>query len=281
MDKPKIALVTGASAGIGLAFAEQLAAAGHHLALTARRHDRLKQTADRLKAEHGIEVLVIPEDLADPEAPRRIVQAIEDAGYQVNVLINNAGFAVGGFYTATEWSEQARFMQVMVHAVAELTHRVLPTMLANNDGKIVNVASVAGIVAGSSGHTLYAASKAFLIKFSESLAMENYGTGVRVQALCPGFTLSEFHDVIGNRHLVSQMPDYMWMNAQEVVSISLQALNNSNAPVMLVPGRVNRFLAFLSRKLPYRWAYALVRRRSGDFRLQEPASTSSRDIGGQ
>lgn len=276
MTKPRIALITGASAGIGLAFAKQLAALGHNLALVARRKERLDETAEHLKQAHGIEVLVIAEDLADPQASNNIMASIDEAGFEVDVLINNAGFAVGGFYTAASWDEQAKFMQVMVHAVAELTHRVLPTMLKNDSGSIVNVASVAGIVAGSSGHTLYAASKAFLIKFSESLAMENHHTGITVQALCPGFTLSEFHDVIGNRHLVSQMPDYMWMQADEVVRISLDALQDPNAPVMLVPGKVNRFLAFLSRKLPYRWGYALVRKRSGDFRLQEPAKPSSR-----
>jgi len=279
MTKPRIALITGASAGIGLEFAKQLAAKGKHLALTARRVERLEETARDLKDRYGIEVLVIPQDLADPMAAQHITKAIEQAGFEVDVLINNAGFAVGGFYTAASWDEQAKFMQVMVQAVAELTHRVLPTMLENNDGQIVNVASVAGIVAGSSGHTLYAASKAFLIKFSESLAMENHDTGIRVQALCPGFTLSEFHDVIGNRHLVSQMPDYMWMQAGEVVAISLTALEDPKSPVMLVPGRMNRFLAFLSRKLPYRWAYALVRKRSGDFRLQQPANPSSQSVG--
>ena len=269
MANPRIALITGASAGIGAEFARQLAAQGHHLALTARRVDRLDELAAELKERYGIECLTIAADLADPEAPKQIMQTITAAGFDVEVLINNAGFAVGGFYTAATWAEQARFLQVMVTAVAELTHLALPKMLENDSGQIVNVASVAGIVAGSSGHTLYAASKAFLIKFSESLAMENHHTGVAVQALCPGFTLSEFHDVIGNRHLVSQMPDYMWMEAQEVVAISLEQLKNPKAPVMLVPGRVNRFLAFLSRKLPYRWAYALVRKRSGDFRLQE------------
>lgn len=272
MSQQAIALITGASAGIGAEFARQLAAAGHHVALTARRRDRLDELAAELKQDHGVECLVIPADLADPDAPKQIVEAVEQAGFWVNVLINNAGFAVGGFYTAASWADQARFIQVMVTAVAELTHRVLPGMLEADQGRIVNVASVAGIVAGSSGHTLYAASKAFLIKFSESLAMENHHTGITVQALCPGFTLSEFHDVIGNRHLVSQMPDYMWMDADEVVKISLSALDHPNSPVMLVPGRVNRFLAFLSRKLPYRWAYALVRKRSGDFRLQEPAA---------
>ncbi len=271
MTAQAIALVTGASAGIGEAFARQLAAQGHHLALTARRRDRLQALADELEAKHGVTCLVVEADLAQAEAAQHLIEAIHRAGFYVDVLVNNAGFAVGGYYTAASWPEQARFMQVMVHAVAELTHRALPDMLEHGRGRIINVASVAGIVAGSSGHTLYAASKAFLIKFSESLAMENDATGIRVQALCPGFTWSEFHDVIGNRHLVSQMPNYMWMRAEEVVQASLAAIDQPKAPVMFVPGRVNRFLAFLSRKLPYRWGYALVKKRSGDFRLQAPA----------
>ena len=230
MSQQPIALITGASAGIGAEFARQLAASGHHVALTARRRERLDELAAELKKDHGVECLVIPADLADPDAPNMIVETIEHSGFWVDVLINNAGFAVGGFYTAASWEDQARFIQVMVTAVAELTHRVLPGMLEADQGRIVNVASVAGIVAGSSGHTLYAASKAFLIKFSESLAMENHSTGITVQALCPGFTLSELHDVIGNRHLVSPMPDYMWLNADDVVATSLSALDTPNAP---------------------------------------------------
>jgi short-subunit dehydrogenase len=136
-------------------------------------------------------------------------------------------------------------------------------------GSLINVASLAGIVPGSSGHTLYAAVKAFMIKFSESLAMENQDRGIQVQALCPGFTYSEFHDVVGTREIVSKMPDYLWMSAEEVVRISLNRLDDPRAPVMLVSGRVNRLLAMLSRKLPYRMAFNMVRRRSGTFRRQQ------------
>ncbi len=264
-----LALITGASAGIGAEFARQLAASGHDLALTARRIDRLQALADALTAQHGIDCQTLSADLSDPDAPRALIEAVTAAGRHIDVLINNAGYAIAGHYHATDWTDQARFLQVMVNAVCDLSHRALPGMRRAGRGRIVNVASLAGIVPGSAGHTLYAASKAFLIKFSESLAMESASHGVRVQALCPGFTYSEFHDVVGTRDLVSKLPSWMWMQAEEVVAFSLGELDKPRAPVMAVPGRANRFIAMLSRKLPYPSAYRLVERRSGDIRKQE------------
>ncbi|MFW5926737.1 MAG: SDR family NAD(P)-dependent oxidoreductase [Wenzhouxiangella sp.] len=264
-----MALITGASAGIGAEYARQMAALGYDLALTARRRDRIEELTEELALEHGIQSLAIPADLADPDAPANIMAEIENAGRRVDVLVNNAGYAVGGYYNHSEWSEHARFLQVMVTAVAELSYRCLPAMREAGSGGIINVASLAGIVPGSSGHTLYAAVKAFMIRFSESLAMENDDTGVSIQALCPGFTYSEFHDVVGTRDIVSKMPEYMWMNAEDVVAISLDRFGDPKAPVMLVPGRWNRFMAMLSRKLPYKAAYRMVKKRSGSFRRQQ------------
>lgn len=269
MPRRPLALITGASAGIGAEFARQLAAAGHDLVLTARRADRLQALADELAATHGVECRTISADLSEADAPEQVVAEAKAGGRPVEVLINNAGYAIAGHYHNTEWADQARFLQVMVNAVCELGHRVVPDMRAAGRGKIVNVASLAGIVPGSAGHTLYAASKAFLIKFSESLAMESAAHGVRVQALCPGFTYSEFHDVVGTRDIVSKLPSWMWMQADEVVRFSLQQLDKSGAPVMAVPGRANRLIALISRKLPYASAYRLVERRSGDFRRQD------------
>ncbi|MFU8831446.1 MAG: SDR family NAD(P)-dependent oxidoreductase, partial [Wenzhouxiangella sp.] len=245
-----LALVTGASAGIGAEFARQLAAAGYDLVLTARRRERLDELAEKLRDEHGSECLVVPADLTDPEAPRQLCEAIEQAGRTVTLLVNNAGYAVPGHYNHASWEQQAAFLQIMVTAVAELSHRLLPGMRQTGYGGIINVASLAGIVAGSSGHTLYGAVKSFMIGLSESLAMENRSAGLKIQALCPGFTYSEFHDVSGTRDIVSRMPSYMWMNADEVVRISLDRFADSKAPVMLVPGRWNRFVAMLARKLP-------------------------------
>ncbi|MDT8450305.1 MAG: SDR family oxidoreductase [Wenzhouxiangellaceae bacterium] len=264
-----LALVTGASAGIGAEFARQFAARGYDLALTARRRDRLDELAASLKTRHQIECLVIEGDLAEPETPAVILEAVESAGRRVDVLVNNAGYAVPGAFTTAEWKDHRDFIQVMITAVAELSYRCLPAMKESGRGGIINVASLAGIVAGTAGHTLYGAVKAWMIKFSESLAMEYDGTGVNIQALCPGFTYSEFHDVIGMRESVSKLPDYMWMSAGDVVAIGLDRFGQRNAPVMVVPGRWNRFLAALSRKLPYRVAFNMVRRRSRKFRHRE------------
>lgn len=263
-----LALITGASAGIGAEYARQMAATGHDLVLTARRRQRLDQLAGELSTQFGIDCLVIPADLTDPAAPEAICRELAEQGRTVDILVNNAGYAIAGVYHQTEWTDQARFLQLMITAVAELTHRLLPGMRERGGGGIINVASLAGVVPGSSGHTLYAAVKAWMISFSESLAMENAKAGICVQALCPGFTYSEFHDVVGTRDIVSRMPGYMWMNADEVVRISLNQFGNPKAPVMLIPGRWNRFVAMLARKLPYRTAFNLVKKRSGEFRRQ-------------
>lgn len=269
MAASPLALITGASAGIGAEYARQMAAAGYDLILTARRGDRLEALAESLRQTHDCRCVCLTADLAEPGAPATLCQALTEQGLAVDVLVNNAGYAVAGVYHQTDWEDQARFLQVMVVAVAELTHRLLPQMRAGGRGGVINVASLAGIVPGSSGHTLYAAVKSFMVSFSESLAMENAGSGLCVQALCPGFTYSEFHDVVGTRDIVSKMPGYMWMNADEVVRFSLERFRKPGTPVMLVPGRFNRFIAMLSRKLPYRAAFALVRSRSSNFRRQE------------
>lgn len=264
-----LALITGASAGIGAEFARQLAARGYDLALTARREERLTNLAGTLTAEHGARCQVIAADLQNRQAPRQIMAAISGEGRAVDLLVNNAGYATPGYYTRTGWETHQAFLTVMVDAVSELAWRALPAMQEARRGGIINVASLAGLVPGSAGHTLYAAVKAYMVAFSESLAMENTGYNLRIQALCPGFTYSEFHDVVGTRDIVSEMPQYMWMAAEDVVRISLDRYESPRSPVVVVPGRFNRFVATLARKLPYSAAFGLVKRRSGTFRRQE------------
>jgi short-subunit dehydrogenase len=152
----------------------------------------------------------------------------------------------------------------MITAVCELTWWLLPAMQARKSGFIINVASLAGLVPGSAAHTLYGASKSFLIRFSESLAMENSSTGIRVSALCPGFTYSEFHDVSGTRELVSKMPAWMWMNAAEVVAFGIDSTHTTHK-VVTIPGRVNRLIARLMRWLLMGSATRLTRRMSRFF----------------
>lgn len=258
------ALITGASAGIGMELARVFARHGFNLVLTARREDRLSSLAADLAARHRRQVLVIADDLADPSAPARIVTRTFEAGVHIDALVNNAGYGLTGTFAATTWEQQARFLQVMVTAVADLTHRCLPGMLARGYGHIINVASLAGLVPGSAGHTLYGASKALLIKFSQSLAAEVGPRGVNVTALCPGFTYSEFHDVNGTRPLVSRMPSFMWMDASIVAEQGYDAVMRGQ--VVCVNGRVNRTIALLVKYMPEWLLQRATRRTASRYR---------------
>jgi short-subunit dehydrogenase len=260
------ALVTGASAGIGEEFCNQLAALAWPVVLVARREDRLRLLAERLGKEHGVECRCYPIDLALPDASERLVAALEADAIEIEFLVNNAGYGVPGTFTESNWQTHTDSLQVMLTSVCELSWRLLPGMQQRSRGYIVNVASLAGLVPGSARHTLYGATKAFLIKFSESLAMENLDTGVSVSALCPGFTYSEFHDVLGNRELASQMASYMWMNADEVVRFGIDSVTKKAPLVVAVPGRVNRFIATLFRLMPRKMALAFIQRKSKEFR---------------
>ncbi|KAA9130251.1 SDR family oxidoreductase [Marinihelvus fidelis] len=245
------ALVTGASAGIGTAFCRALAARGYDLVLVARREDRLKTLADELNAQCGTRCHVLAADLADPAAPATIVAQLMDAGIEVECLVNNAGYGVPGRLVEVDWKTHADFLQVMVTAVCELCRALMPGMIDRGRGQIINVASVAGHMPGSEGHTLYAASKAFLIKLSESLSLEGRRHGIRVSALCPGFTYSEFHDVTGTRDRVSTMPGFMWLQADEVAEYGLDAVLGRKHRTVAIPGRVYRFLVWLNGAWPW------------------------------
>lgn len=256
--RERTALVTGASSGIGEAFAEVFAREGFDLVITARREDRLQAVADRLRAQYGSTVTVAAIDLGQRGAVERLCREIEARGLRVDALVNNAGYGVPGSYVSSEWRRHDEFLQVLVTTVAELTYRVLPGMIERRYGRIVNVASLAGLVPAPAGHTLYAASKAFLIKFSEALAHEVRGHNVHVTALCPGFTLSEFHDVTGTREQVSRMPSWMWLDAATVARQGFDAVMEGRD--LLVTGLVNRAIAALVRYLPQRLVFAAGRR---------------------
>jgi short-subunit dehydrogenase len=272
MTQSTCALVTGASAGIGAAFARELAARGHSLVLTARRADRLDAIADELRAKHRVEVTCIPCDLADPNAPQFLDEEVARRGLAVGTLVNNAGYGVTGTFLSKPWQTHADFIQVLMTAPAELCYRFLPGMRARGQGRIVNVASLAGLVPAPAGHTLYAASKAYLIKFSQALALENRAHGVNVCALCPGFTWSEFHDVTGTRAQMKGMPRWMWMAAEPVVRDALDAVERGE--VVRVSGRINRGIKRLFQLLPDRLALRLIDQRGKDFRAtDEPGSS--------
>ena len=264
MSRP-LALITGASSGIGAAFAKVYAGHGYDLALTARRADRLHQLADDLRLQHGTECLVIPADLAQSTAVDAVIAEIAAHGREVDALINNAGYGLPGTYATTQWAEQQAFLQVLLVAVCELTHKLLPGMLERKFGRIVNVASLAGLVPGAPSHTLYGAAKAFLVRFSQSLHLETYGSGVHVSALCPGLTYSEFHDVTNTRAQVTEgAPAWMWLGADEVAAAGYEAAE-ANRP-MCVTGAPNKAIVALAKIIPDEWGMALIAGQAGRFR---------------
>lgn len=261
------ALVTGASAGIGAAFANELAARGMSLVLTARREDRLQALATQLQSTHSIRAECIVADLADPAAPATIAAELEHRSIAIDILVNNAGYGVPGHFLTSTWQTHADFIQVLITAPCDLTYRLLPGMRERRYGRILNIASLAGHLPGSAGHTLYAASKAFAIRFSQSLALENIEHGVNVCAVCPGFTYSEFHEVTGTRALVSKMPKWMWMQAADVARIGLDAAERGE--IVCVTGRANRAIKALMKLMPDAMALRGMRKQSKNFRAQE------------
>jgi uncharacterized protein len=248
MPAKRTALITGASSGIGQAFAAVFARQGFDLVITARREERLRAVAERLEQQHGVRVDVIPIDLARRDAVDRLCDELAARGRHIDALVNNAGYGVPGRYSASPWSRHDEFLQVMVTSVAELTYRLLPGMVERGYGRIINIASLAGLVPAPAGHTLYAASKAFAIKFSEALAHEVRPHGVHVTALCPGFTLSEFHDVTGTRQQMNRLPRWLWLDAGTVAQQGFDAVM-AGVPVY-INGRVNRTIRTLVRYMP-------------------------------
>ena len=249
-------LITGASAGIGAALARVYAAQGWDLILTARREGPLNALADELMAT-GSAVTVIPADLADPAAPRALFDAIAQRGLQVDGLINNAGFSRTAGFLLTEPKAHADMIRVMLSAPVELARLLAPDMVARSYGRILNVASLAGQMPATGGDTLYGPIKSFLIKASQGLHLELRGTGVHVTALCPGYTLTEFHDVNGTRDEVSTAyPAWMWQTADHVARVGYDAVE-ANRP-KVTPGVMNNLLAGLAKHLPDRVALRMV-----------------------
>ena len=259
-----ICLITGASAGIGAAIAREYAAQGWNLALTARRDGPMIELAKELKDEFGTTSHIFPLDLADPKATQDLVARIEKKGLQIDGLVNNAGFGHPGNYLESEWSDHERSLQVMLRAPCELAHAFSTGMAERGFGRIINVASLAGHMPGSNGHTTYAGIKSFLIKFSQSLNAELGSKGVHVSALCPGFTYSEFHDVNDTRDGVSRLPKFMWMSAEAVARDGVYACERNKA--VHITGRINKGLALFARMIPESLAEKLMARHSNRIR---------------
>lgn len=254
--KGMTALVTGASSGIGAACARLLAAWGADLVITARRAENLDALARELMAAHGTRVLTIPLDLADPVAPRRLYERTEGAGMQIDVLINNAGFGIHQDFVKIPWEQTARQIQLNVVSLTELTHLFVRAMLERGRGWVLNVSSI-GAYMPVPGFATYAAGKAYVRDFTEALAYELRRSPVRVCALCPGGTETEFQLVAGQH--VGPLARATFISAERCARIGLRALFAGRTNV--VSGLINKLAVLLLRVMPRRmtiWSAALV-----------------------
>jgi len=240
------ALVTGASTGLGAAFAEALAADETDLVVVARDTARLDTLASKLGRDHGIDVRVLPADLTDSTDLRRVEDAVA-ADEQLDLLVNNAGFGTAGDFADLDPDGEEREIRLNVVALARLTRAALPGMIRRRRGAIINVSSMAAFQPAPYNAT-YGGTKAYVNSFTEALAEEVRGTGVRVQALCPGFTRTEFQARAGID--TSSIPAVAWMEAGEVVAESLAAIRRGG--VVVVPGFANRATTTLTSVLPRR-----------------------------
>lgn len=235
----RTALVTGASAGLGAEYARQLAAAGTNLIVTARRLDRLESLAGDLRAAHDVTVEAVRADLST-EAGIALLESRVAAEPSLDLLVNNAGFGGRTGFVRGESADALGMVRVHVDASVRLARAALPGMIDRGRGAVINVASVAAYSPFSGA--MYSGTKAFLVMFSENLRTELRGTGVSVQALCPGLTHTEFHAAANMK--LTGVPELLWRTAPYVVRTSLRRLDGR---VVCVPGWENKLIAFLMR----------------------------------
>ena len=256
--KPETVLITGASSGIGLELARCFAADGSRLVLVARNTSGLEKLAGDLRRDYNVEATVLTADLSLPETPGKIFSELKGRGMVVDVLVNNAGFGAHGLFSELPLQGQLEMIQVNVAALTELTGLFLPGMVERHLGGVLNVASVAGFVAGP-GMAVYYATKAFVLSFTEALAGELAGTGVRVMALCPGPTETNFAKIAHAKG--ARLTRFASMSAKEVAFQGHRAFRGGRTVV--VSGLRNRLLVLLVRLVPRLLIRKIVKKFNG------------------
>ena len=239
----KWALVTGATAGIGESFTRLLASKGFNIALIARDEARLHERAAALREKYGVQTFVLPADLATNAGCASVEQYINK--FEIEVLVNNAGFGINKAFTASDLSAEQDMFDVLVRTPMRLMHVILPKMKVRNSGTIINVSSVASFIAGGT----YSASKSYLTVLSESLHTELLGTNVKISALCPGFTRTEFHE--RGRMRMKGLPDFMWLNSDQLVATAWSDAQSGKA--VSVPGWQYKLLVGIISSTPRRF----------------------------
>lgn len=246
------ALITGASAGIGTEFATQFAARGANVVLVARREDRLRSLADDLERAHGITATVIALDLSAPDAAARLRREIDDRGIRVQSLVNNAGFGMKGSFAEADAGRIAEMVQLNVAALVAVTREFLPDLVSDGRGALVSIAST-GAYQPCPNMAVYGATKAFVLSFTEALAYETKGSGLRVLALSPGATRTEFFDVVGTQDAAVGR----FQTPEQVVSLAFRELDRRDTPPSVVAGKANAITARLVGLMPRRVALSI------------------------
>jgi short-subunit dehydrogenase len=244
------ALVTGATAGIGLSFAHQLAERGHDVVLVARDRARLENVSDELRAKYGVTTEILVADLSDRADTGKVAERLADPARPVDLLVNNAGYSLRKRFLDNDVSQEEALFDVLCRAVLVLSHAGARAMRERGHGAIVNVSSVAGFITSGT----YSAEKSFVTVFTEGLAAELAGSGVTATALCPGFTHTEFHERAGVS--MSGVPEFMWLDARRLVRDCLDDV--ARGRVVSVPGAQYKTIVAALRVLPR----ALVRSRA-------------------
>ena len=265
-------MITGGTAGIGHAFARRLAADGHALVLVARNEARLHDAAAELRASYGVRVDTLPADLTTEDGCAAVEQRLTH-GRPIDVLVNNAGFSVNRRFAKGDVADEERMLRVLVGAVLRLTRAAIPGMVARRAGVIINVSSVAGFVPQST----YSAAKAWVTTFTQGLAPDLRRSGVRVLALCPGFTRTEFHARAAID--VSRIPAWLWLDADRVVDDAL--FDIGRGAVVSVPGAQYKTIVALARHLPAQLVVPVARRITRIRRIREALLPAREPAGGE
>ena len=250
----KITLITGATSGIGAAYAKEFARQGYDLILTGRRRELIERNAQNIRDTYGVKVHILIAELSKQDEVDKVIDDIKDK--KIEVLVNNAGFGITGYYQDTDISSVCNLAQVNVLTPMKLIHQVLPGMIKRKKGTIINISSE-GIYMIVPGNAAYSGVKAFLKTFTEGLYMDLYGTGVRAMTVCPGLTHTDFHQKLGlepSRQISKGM--IQWMSPDTIVAESLKDLEKGR--VVSLPGTHTKLLTCVFRLMPAKLYYKLL-----------------------
>ena len=244
----KYALVTGASSGIGLEVSKNLAAKGYNLVLTARRTDLLNDLANNIENQYGVDVDIISKDLSLYDSPKEIYQFCKSNNYDINLLVNNAGYGIKTAFHNTSIEDEENFIRVLGTSVIMLTKLFLPKMIENGDGKIMIVSSVASFAAPSAIQPLYGPIKTFMNRFSDSININYKHKGITSTSVCPGFTITGFHTASGVQEQMDRVPKFMVFSAERIAKEAVDATLSGKS--LCVPTKTYKFLVFMLKNIP-------------------------------